>query len=210
MNETYTTSKGYTLTFVPIAMLLAKVRQSIPMPEPPTYSYPAFGGVTVTKPHNESTLQNDEDRAKWEAYQRCLDEAQVKVNRAITRTMLLEGIVVDKEPTPGWIERQKALGIQVPDDPIEQRLHWIESVVIGTPTDLTEISLGVMKASDTPEEVLASVAASFRRAMGKPDGNAPVPAISTGGQVVDEPQVRTSQGGNPQRSHGKEVRRARR
>ena len=176
MDNTYQTERGFTVTFNGIEALLDKLRASYPMPAKPRYSIKSnLTGATEWFDHDETTLDVPNDPIQSAAnhkamteYLRQSIEAQNKYFAAITRTVLLYGVNVEMPKDESWVKRQELLGIAVPKDPLEREMHWRETELYGSPDDLENITIGVMRAGGTDEETLAAMADSFRHSLGQP------------------------------------------
>lgn len=171
--DKFTTSRGVEVEFLSIEILLDKVNASHPMPDPPTYSKVTAGKAVLTFPHDETTLevegdpeQTKKNRKEWAAYKEECDRVIGERNRAMLRTILLRGIKVEPK-NDDWIHEHEVMLIKVPTDPVERRLHWIETEVMGGPEDYATVISEVMRASGVPEELLEQIGASFRSTMGR-------------------------------------------
>ena len=162
----YTTERGIEIGICPIPLLLDEVRkaQEAKIPPHPTYEAKTASGVVEIHQHNETTLQTDEERAMWAEYQGAIAQATDSMNDAIWRAVRLKAIQVDVPGDNGWIEDQKALGLTVPEDARERRLHYIQTEVIGGVRDIVRIT-AIANGADLDEGALAAAEDSFRRAM---------------------------------------------
>lgn len=210
MSETVKTTRGVTVTCLPIQTLLDKLNGQFKLPEPPTYEVKTAMGAVERHAHDETTLDTDADRTAWAEYQKQTAAAQAAHNLALTRLVLLRGIAVDIPADDAWAKEQQWLGITVPVEPIERKLHYIETEVISGIADIEAIMVGVMRASGVPEDLLAQMEASFRRSLGKRNGDETggpaTPADGAG--VVLQPPLRDGEGGDTDGADGKPVRRA--
>lgn len=191
MNKTFTTSRGVTVEFIGIAPLLDKLeaQRLKTLPKPPTYTPPtAAGFVPQPIPHHhykikvsekneegieqeiekwDSTLETDEDRANWNAYQDQLKAAQAAYTKTFARTVLLRGVKVDRPASDDWIKEQEFMGYEVPEDPFERHYYWLETEVVTTKEELEQIVMGVLAASGVSEEVISDMEESFRSELGR-------------------------------------------
>lgn len=160
----YTTSRGVRLTFVGIATLLDKLSQTHEQakPKPPTYTVKTATGAMETHPHDPSTLESEEDRAAWQEYLRAAEAAQTQYNADMLRLILLKGVRCDLPTDESWVEEHELMGIPVPEKPVARRLHWLETEVVGSVADATQIVTGVMIASGMDEGVIRQAEQSFR------------------------------------------------
>lgn len=183
MNKTYTTTRGVEVEFLPIPLLLEKLQSQHPQPQPPTYTVKTATGNVEVHPHDETTLETDADRQAWQEYLQQAAAAKRKLDLALMRLIMLRGIKVLTEPAPDWAEEQEFIGIEVPTDPRQRRMHWLETEVFANQTDYMAIVTGVMEASGVPEEVIQDAEATFRGPV-EQDSAARV-AAAVASEVVD-------------------------
>lgn len=165
--DTYLTSRGYTIRFKSIPVLLQKLVQQFPMPHAPTYEVKTATGATETHPHNETTLETDADRAAWTEYQRALQRRGAEFVNAQIRLCLLEGIEVVSKPASDWEKRQRLIGLHIPDDPLEKEMHFLETEITASEADVIALIAGVSRMSGIDEEAVSELEDSFRGSMGR-------------------------------------------
>ena len=204
----FTTSRGIELQFKPVPqMLIDRVRLAHKLPDPPTYEIKSITGAVEKHFHDETTLETDEDRAAWSAYIAERDAALVEANRAFMRLVFLRGVECEMPSDDTWAREQRLMGIDVPTDALEKRLHYLETEVVATAQDADAIVRGVLEASGVPQEALAQAEDTFRHS---PQRDAVEPADGQAEQVDDDAEVRAS-GDRVQAGHDDEpVRRPRR
>lgn len=178
MNE-YTTSLGVRITFNPIGTQLEKLGAPQAGITAPTYEIKTATGVTEHWPVLEKIPATDEewDTAIAEAapenveairrYRADLRAAQLKYNQSLMRLILARGINFEMPPGDAWIEDDRWIGLNVPDDPRERKLYYIETHVLGTTSDYREVVRGVFVASDVSEELISQFEAAFQNSVGK-------------------------------------------
>jgi len=166
MSDQFTTERGVTITFKGIAAILDKLQQSNKFPDAPTYEVKTALGATESFALDESSADTPEKKAQLADYQKRLAEAQMIYYRRHTEACLMFGVAVDMPKDDAWVKRQEFAGITVPTEPLERELHWLNSELYGSPADLENIILGVMRASGTDEEVLSRMADSFQHKVG--------------------------------------------
>lgn len=184
--KNFTTSRGITIEFLPIPTLLEKLQAQHKTPEPPTYEIKAATGVTERHAHDETTLESDEDKAAWADYQERLKTATNQFNLALMRLVMLRGIKVELPEGNAWVEEQEFIGLTVPTEPTERKLHWLETEVLADRNDYMQVIVGVMEASGVPEEVVSQAEATFRgQVVGQGAGR---PAAPSNGKGLDHEQ----------------------
>lgn len=149
-------------------------------PSPPTYVVTTVGGSEQVHPHDETTLESDEDRAEWAAYQRARAEWEKELRERMTRVVLAEGVLAGPADDD-WIANQKFLGLRVPDDPRARRLHWIRTQLIQGPEDAQGIVAAVLALSGLSEEKLRAAERSFRDPVAEPGRPGAEPAAPAEG-----------------------------
>ena len=168
----FTTSTGVTVRIIGLNQKLYDgVRSSIEFPEVPMYEAPIGSGKEIElHPINQTVLDDpsltDEEREEleiaWEEYTRDLREAELELNQRVVSMILLKGIQVDMPDDDEWIKEQEFLGIEIPKNFVERKLHWIDTEVIATYEDLLTIMELVMDQTGIPSEALAEAKKLFR------------------------------------------------
>jgi hypothetical protein len=171
-SDQYMTSRGYVIRFKSIPVLIQKLVQQFPMPQPPTYTVQTATGATETHPHNATTLETDADRAAWADYQRALQLRGAEFLNAQIRMCLLEGIEVVSKPAGDWEKRQRLIGLRIPDDPLEKEMHFLETEITASKADVIALIAGVSRMSGIDEEAVSELEDSFRDSVGRKRQNA--------------------------------------
>lgn len=190
----YRTSRGVEVEFLSIAVLLDKFQSAHKPPPKPTYKLKNALGADEEHELDEKSLTEKPDQftpeqhAAWQAYLVENAKATDEYNRALTRLLLMRGIVVEIPKTDEWVKQQEWLGITVPADPMERRLHYIETEVMGSVADYERVTLGVMSASGVSENLLKQVEDSFRGRVGGDTAEATAPAEK---QMASHDKIRT-------------------
>ncbi len=173
MDNEYITSRGIRVRFLGIATLInaRQVASATEEPKPPTYTLKNMMGGEEIHYHDETTLQTDEDKAAYADYKKKQTEWGTKQQREFMRLAMLRGIEFEYPKTDDWKKQQKFLGIKVPenteDNPFAEKLHYIETEVLGGFQDYAALVTGVIRASGVPEELLVQYEESFRGFMAK-------------------------------------------
>lgn len=166
--ERFVTSTGVELLIHGVPqLLLEKVRSSVKMPDPPTYTAKTVAGDEETHFHDETTLESDEDRKAWSAYLADKASKDAELRERMVRVILMRGTDVTLPEDESWKDLQRFIGVEVPDDPLELKYHYIQTEAVGGAQDLALIMEKVMEKTGIPEEALAEAKASFRNIMEK-------------------------------------------
>jgi hypothetical protein len=133
-------------------------------PEPPTYTVPLAGGGHETYPYDAEAIKEadtEEEVKAWHVYlakKAILDDI---LWRTSVKVWLCEGVIGD--PPEEWEEQQKRWGISIPTDPMEKKVHWIQTGLVSGLAELLSLVVHVQTQQD-PVEVAAQVAAdTFQR-----------------------------------------------
>ena len=156
----YTTRKGVAIRlrlFSPV--LRDKVRQSIEFPPIPIYVAETAGGGKEEHPYTTDMIETDDEKAMWSEYQTKLMVANLTLYERLGRLALIRGTEVDIPD--GWEKEQELFGIDVPDDPTERKLHWIETEAVESNDDLSALILAILAYQTVTLEERAAAAASF-------------------------------------------------
>jgi len=155
-------------------MLIDRISASVEKPVVPKYKIVTASEEEIWEPHNETTLQTDEDRKVYHQFLEKMAAADNIVNERMFKAICMKGIEVDLPAQTEWIEMQKFLGITIPEDPLELKYLYIQTEVIGTTEDIMTITDMVMQATGVPEAALAEARKSFPGGLQekpKPTGN---------------------------------------
>jgi len=162
----YTTSTGILVKSRGLPqMLVDKVQSSVPKPDAPKYKITTASGDEVWEPHNETTLETDEDKLLYRRYVEELAKADGIINERMFRLICMRGLEVTMPEDTSWIDMQRFLGVDIPEDPLELKYLYIQTEVIGSIEDITTITDMVMEATGVPEEALAEARRSFPSAL---------------------------------------------
>lgn len=164
---TYTTLAGMVVRIKPVSQpAIDLIKHGVKYPDIPTYKAPVGDGKLVEIiPHDETTLETDEDKKAWAAYKEEYAKTDALVNKRIQDLIFLKGIDVDLPDNDDWVGDQEYVGIQVPTNPRERYIHYVRTEVLITPQDLVGAMEIVMQASHVPQEKLIEAQAAFQRAV---------------------------------------------
>lgn len=176
MSKTFVTSGGREIKLAPIPqMLVEKVRdaamRSVPVPPAPTYEVKiGDGDDTVTYAHDATTLTTPEEHAAWDAYQAALArQAQVAATR-VMNFYYTRGVA--EEMDDAWMAEQRFFGVEIPEEPLERKLHWVQTEILTTPDDFQNCIIAIMEVSGVDDEAIRAARASFRRDL-RPEADTP-------------------------------------
>lgn len=83
---------------------------------------------------------NEEEKRAWAKHQDALNRLKVAQDLREQEVMLLRGIKneQDKTPTPEWVKEQEQWGVELPTDPQQLALEYIQDQVLETVGDLVQ------------------------------------------------------------------------
>jgi len=166
----YTTERGVTVNVMPIPLLLDEIRKATPTPAQPTYTETLAGGAKqeVKISDAEALVWQEKDpetwkehAEKWATFEQERDAAQSLLNERIWKAVMKRAIVVDLPKDDDWIAEQAELGITVPENPRERRIHYIRTEVVGGLKDSIKMT-AIANGADITEEALSLMESSFR------------------------------------------------
>lgn len=173
MENTYTTTRGVTVSVMPIATLIEKQRASFASraPKLPTYTVTTATGVAETHEHDDVSILDakttDTERTAWAEYQATKVAHEARYQESFIKLMLTRGIQVALPDLDAWATEQTWLGIDVPADVLERKFHYVWTEVLGNPLrDIQGILLAIGQASGVPEEAITEAEATFRSGVG--------------------------------------------
>jgi hypothetical protein len=128
--------------------------------DPPEYEATTVTGEVEKHPHDETTLETDQDREAWGAHV----AAVAALDRAIGIRMMdycfIQGVVTDG-PTPEWKRMQEWLGEETPEDPLELKLLYVKTGLLETEIDTAQAFAEIMQKTAAGNKVLQEEMASF-------------------------------------------------
>lgn len=151
-------------------ILIEKVRQSVVMPDAPTYEVETVGGDKEVHAHDETTLETEKDKKAWAVYQTALADANGQMTDKILRVLFVRatGDVLPKDDS--WIAEQSFLGIDVPAEPLERKVHYIQTELLTHANDISDFMMAAMGLIGVDEEVVAAAENTFRATLRDGDG----------------------------------------
>lgn len=169
MKHIYTTSAGIDIPIKPIQARtlddLALQWDEVLQIKPPTYTVPvADGEESEELEHDETTLQTDEEKEAWAAYQERWGAAIQAYNDNTARTLITFGVDLDP-PEDGWEEDFEFCGISIPEGTHERKVFYFQRVLLTDPLDEQLITRRINVISRLSGEALERADALFRSAM---------------------------------------------
>jgi hypothetical protein len=180
MDNTVTTTHGLTLTVYPVPRadlerIAAQVRKQFEQRgeilEPPTYTVETPIGTEIY-PHDEISIADasEEEKEKWQRYQDAQRRMMAEIWLRNMRLAIIRGLRLKPDDVPQeWLEEQRLLELEVPDDPMERLLTYVRSALLPTELDVQRViakALSLSMLGMVGEEEVAAMEASFLGGMG--------------------------------------------
>jgi hypothetical protein len=127
-------------------------------PVKPTYKTEADEIFT----HDETTLTTDEEKAAWTEYKRVEAAVDAQVSEKMLRFFLYHGVNVDPDEDTTWRAEQEFFGLEIPTDPIGRKVHYIQTVLIFSASDIQGITTKLLEMAGVRPEVVEAATATFR------------------------------------------------
>jgi len=213
--NTFITQSGYELKLHPVSIMLGqKIGGSLrkrylaaeePL-DPPTFTMVNVAGEELEAELTENDLEIPGDpketerrRALWGAHQVALGKYTSEYNSLYTDAYLYYGTEIDVDP--GWAAAEAHFGIDLPEDPFERKLHYLQLEVLRTPGDIRDCMVAILNLTASgamSEAELDGLRRSFRntiRGDQGPSGDGSGRPSGTDGEVVDVDAVPGSEDG---------------
>ena len=134
----------------------------------PTYKVETVGGGIQEFLHDETTLDVEDDpeqtrinRDKWIKFHAQSALASLETNRRFLRLLLRRGVDVKVPEDDAWLADHKASGIEIPEDPVELKIMYIQDELIHSKSDWSRLIDEIMSLSDITEEDVAAATETF-------------------------------------------------
>lgn len=163
----YTSSRGIDVPLKAVSQFkIDALRTSREIPEAPTYEAEVFGGEKETLELDAVAAENQDRMEEWKEYQKALLKERSEFGVRFNTLIVFEG--VDLEP-PGedsdWEKSCKALGLKIPENPVDRKIFFINTEMLGTPEDMGGLVTAIFESSKFSPEVIQKMKATFRSAM---------------------------------------------
>lgn len=107
-----------------------------------------------------------ERKAKWAAHLDARERLETVTNGEVMSCLFSRGIVVEERD--GWEAEQARWHIEIPEDPIDRKVHYILTEILQTPQDVATAAMAIVrlsKAGSVSTEVLDAAEETFRRSL---------------------------------------------
>jgi len=105
---------------------------------------------------------------EWAKYNSALERMEAEKNEQRTKTYLIMGVDCPFPDNDDWMKEQEFLGIEIPENELERKYHYLITVVMTSPLDLLNVIQEITKLSFEgiiSEEDVDAAMQLFRRQM---------------------------------------------
>jgi hypothetical protein len=163
----FTSSKGVDIPIKAVSQFkLDAMRTSRDIPQPPTYEAEVLGGEKELLPLDAESAKNKGREDEWKQYLADVEIERNAYGKRFNTLITYEG--VDLEP-PGedseWQVTCDALGLKVPTNPVERKVFYVNTEMMGIPEDMGNLVTAIFEMSKFSPEVISEMKATFRAIM---------------------------------------------
>jgi hypothetical protein len=162
MPSTFTTAAGVTLQLRQVShYAIELVRAAHPLPDAPTYTTTAFGGVTLTLPYTAETI-DEETRPIWLVYQAQLATAMEAQNEAVLQLLLAEGVLCELPEDTAWLDSLSYFGVAIPAAKQAQKALYITTQLVFSAPERQRLIQAIIDLPLELETAVRAAEAGFR------------------------------------------------
>jgi len=171
-----TLSTGVTVRCFPIVATLDAIRNTVPLPDKPTYTMTDVAKAKIDIEYDQAAIDDEntppEDKKAWTHYLQEAQKAQAERSHRIYSRIARRGIKVigGGMSKSEFIEELEADGITPPENKHAFNLLYTQLEVIATPDDFQAVMIGISVASGVDPERIAAAESKIFRPVGKLDG----------------------------------------
>lgn len=163
----YTSTKGIDIPLKAISQFkIDAFRASREIPPAPTYEAEVLGGEKETLELDEIAAESQGRMDEWKEYQAALAKERTEFGVNFNRLITYEGVDLD---APGedsdWEKSCKALGLKIPNNPVDRKVFYINTELLGTPEDMGQLVTAIFESSKFSPEVIKKMKETFRAAV---------------------------------------------
>lgn len=147
-----TLSNGVQVNIRPVPpYLIDRIKGTVSTPKPPIMKInTAWGGTEEWANENDPTYKTN------------LEAATEEQAKRLWRAEFILGVADEPPPDEEWANDLMDWGIEIPEDPKEKKLLWIETVLIAKGTDAWKLVNAIRNAARPTKEEIGELAESFR------------------------------------------------
>jgi len=200
-----TSSRGITAHFKPLPPFMRELigqqmeKEGHRRGEIPTYEVEAFGGEFETHIHDEKSIEGDVlAEAEWLEYKSQQKEWEVEYNKRLFDLCMVRCMTISSEDMDNleWVRGQEYLKIEIPEDPIERKIHFIKTEFVGNNEDYLMIITKPFELAVSQSEIAAAAERMFRALNVEKKDSADGAGSDTGEEELDMAEQPDGSGGD--------------
>lgn len=167
----YPTASGVLVEILGISPLLMQrvgdaFRKKNPEPMPPTYEVETGGGGKEVHYHDEESVETIEEVTAFNAFKEEHKAWRAASQKALLRAVVIKGVTFDMPDDDKWVSDQELLGLadDIPDDPLERKVYYFETEVVGSVEDMLTLLGGAMGMGGMDQDEVVGTAMNMFRA----------------------------------------------
>ena len=172
--QKYTSTRGVVAWFMPMPVLLQEdisekmESDGISIPSVPTYEVDMLGEESATYEYDEKSIEqavedgDDEAQQLWDDYLAAMADYNNEYNDRMEYAIKILCMEVEGVNDKEWVTKRKALGFDVPKDPLKKKLYFIKHEFIGSGEDQIAIMQYPLRMTLERSGVLQAVESMFR------------------------------------------------
>lgn len=142
--ETFVTSEGREVPLRHVASrYIEMIRAKHTIPDPPTYTFEAAGGVKVTKEHDEESAEQTGPEAVelWKQFVKDRQKAWADQEQEVLEFLIYQVIAEDPPPVEEWGVDFDLFDLPKPDDsdPIKYKAEWVLHEIVADHDDYAKL-----------------------------------------------------------------------
>lgn len=161
------TSTGARVDFKTVSpTLIQKSQTAGTLPSVPYREVDTAFGEKQKEELSADDLRTDEEKKQWQEYETATKTVLEKRSSDFIKVIFSKGVEIDDSKIEEWKREQiEDWGWEVPKNPIEARVEYIRSELVGHPEDEMLIITCVLGKSGIPEKELEDVRTMFRSSL---------------------------------------------
>ena len=134
--------------------------------DPPTYEISLPNGAIQVYEYDQEGIDDpstpEEDKALWKQHLDDVAEFNLEFSNASMNMILYDG--VECEVGEDWVEAQLWMGIEVPENKFDLKVHYLQTEVFKTPMELQQVIQDIMLLSTkgVDQDAIDAAMRSFR------------------------------------------------
>jgi len=175
LTKQFVFSSGRVVTLKPISPIFMSnadkaieqnwIKEHGALPTPPTYEVLMGEGenaVVQEYEYDDESISDGtpEEQEAYQNYLEAINEYTLYTTTKTTEVMIRRGVEVDYPE--GWEDDYLALGMEIPEDPYEKKIYYIENECVGVPMDYANLVQHLMNMTGIDPGLVEEALAGFR------------------------------------------------